>query len=53
MNTNYWYVDKDVDNLESYPQIIQAAGLLTKNEVVAFPTETVYGLGGNAKSDEA
>ena len=53
MNTNYWTVDKDVDNLESYPQIEQASDLLSKNEVVAFPTETVYGLGGNAKSDEA
>ena len=53
MNTKYWVVDKDVDNLESYPQIEQAADLLSENEVVAFPTETVYGLGGNAKSDEA
>ena len=53
MNTNYWTVDKDVDSLESYPQIEQASDLLSKNEVVAFPTETVYGLGGNAKSDEA
>ncbi|MFE8701864.1 L-threonylcarbamoyladenylate synthase [Cytobacillus sp. FJAT-54145] len=53
MNTNYWSVDKDVGNLNDYPQIAQAADLLSKNEVVAFPTETVYGLGGNAKSDEA
>ena len=53
MNTNYWTVDKDVDSLESYPQIEQAADLLRNNEVVAFPTETVYGLGGNAKSAEA
>src|SRR3954452_8086711 len=53
MNTNYWTVDKDVDSLEGYPQIEQASDLLSKNEVVAFPTETVYGLGGNAKSDEA
>jgi L-threonylcarbamoyladenylate synthase len=53
MNTNYWYVDKYVDNLDNYPQIIQAALFLTNNEVVAFPTETVYGLGGSAKSDEA
>jgi L-threonylcarbamoyladenylate synthase len=30
-----------------------AAELLKSNEVVAFPTETVYGLGGNALSDEA
>ena len=42
-----------MDNLENYPQIAQAADFLQKNEVVAFPTETVYGLGGNAKSDEA
>ncbi|MEW8986152.1 MAG: L-threonylcarbamoyladenylate synthase, partial [Bacillus sp. (in: firmicutes)] len=31
----------------------QAASLLRENEVVAFPTETVYGLGGNAHSDKA
>nr|WP_295973198.1 L-threonylcarbamoyladenylate synthase [uncultured Bacillus sp.] len=53
MDTTYWSVDKFVDSLENYPQIKQAADLLTKNEVVAFPTETVYGLGGNAKSDTA
>ncbi|MCQ6274604.1 threonylcarbamoyl-AMP synthase [Bacillus sp. V3B] len=53
MNTNYWSVDKVVDSLENNPQIKQAADLLRENEVVAFPTETVYGLGGNAKSDQA
>ena len=42
MNTIYWKVDNNVDNLESYPQIEQASNLLSKNEVVAFPTETVY-----------
>ena len=31
----------------------EAAKLLKKNEVVAFPTETVYGLGGNALSKDA
>jgi len=30
-----------------------AAALLRAEKVVAFPTETVYGLGGNAYSDEA
>jgi len=30
-----------------------AAAQLRANQVVAFPTETVYGLGGNAYSDEA
>lgn len=53
MKTNLWSVDKYVDIDSSYPQIKQAADLLNKNEVIAFPTETVYGLGGNAKSDEA
>jgi L-threonylcarbamoyladenylate synthase len=53
MKTQYWSVDKYVDNIKSYPQISQAAQFLKKNEVVAFPTETVYGLGGNAESDEA
>ena len=53
METKIWLVDKNVDNLQSYPQITQAADKLASNEVVAFPTETVYGLGANAKSDEA
>lgn len=53
MNTKRWSVDKYVDDQGSYPQISQAADLLINNEVVAFPTETVYGLGGNAKNDEA
>lgn len=53
MKTHVWSVDKFVDNLESYPQITQAANFLKNNEVVAFPTETVYGLGGNAESSDA
>ena len=53
MKTNRWSVDKNVDEIESYPQIAQAAEFLRKNEVVAFPTETVYGLGGNAENDGA
>lgn len=51
--TKVWKVDKYVDNLENNPQIVDAANNLRNNEVVALPTETVYGLGGNAKSDEA
>ena len=53
MNTKVWIVDKYVDNLESNPQVVDAANFLRDNEVVALPTETVYGLGGNAKSDMA
>ena len=53
MQTQMWTVDKNVDNLKTYPQILEAAQKLKQNEVIAFPTETVYGLGGNAESDEA
>lgn len=53
MKTTLWTVD-DLTNLStSYPHITQAAAKLKDNEVVAFPTETVYGLGANAFSDEA
>ncbi len=53
MKTTLWTVE-DLDNLStSYPHIIEAASMLKENEVVAFPTETVYGLGANAFSDEA
>ena len=33
--------------------ISEAARLLAAGELVAFPTETVYGLGGDARSDRA
>lgn len=49
----HWIVESDVDKNESYPQIVDAAEILQQNEVVAFPTETVYGLGANATSDRA
>lgn len=53
METKLWLVDKYVDNAYIYPHVIEAARLIVENEVVAFPTETVYGLGANAKSEEA
>lgn len=53
MNTNYWPVDSNVDNIEGYPRIAEAAQYIRDNQIVAFPTETVYGLGANAHSDEA
>lgn len=53
MNTKLWAVDKENPIKHSYPQIKQAADLLEQGEVVAFPTETVYGLGANALSDQA
>lgn len=55
--TKVWIVDKhvekNVENLQSCTQIVDAAALLRSGEVVAFPTETVYGLGANALSDES
>jgi len=53
METKQWYVDNVVDINDSCPQISQAAALLRADEVVAFPTETVYGLGANALSTAA
>ncbi|PYZ96096.1 threonylcarbamoyl-AMP synthase [Alteribacter lacisalsi] len=51
--THYFIVDINVDNLSENQAVKDAAALLRKNETVAFPTETVYGLGGNALSGEA
>lgn len=53
LNTKRWSVDLKKDLSTYYPQIEQATLLLRQNEVVAFPTETVYGLGANAKETEA
>ncbi|WP_335871466.1 L-threonylcarbamoyladenylate synthase [Bacillus sp. 2205SS5-2] len=53
MNTKRWNVDTFVDKFIFYPQIVEAAQILRENDVVAFPTETVYGLGANALNNEA
>ena len=50
METKFLVVDKCGNNLEGYSQ---AVDLLENGEVVAFPTETVYGLGAVATNDEA
>ncbi|WP_286883184.1 L-threonylcarbamoyladenylate synthase [Aneurinibacillus sp. UBA3580] len=50
--TKYWNVDKIVDGLEDYPQVHEAAAIVRNNGLIAFPTETVYGLGGNGLVDE-
>lgn len=51
--TTEWIVDRNVDNLTLSTEILEAADQIKNNHVIAFPTETVYGLGGNAQSDEA
>lgn len=50
MKTSCISVDINVGNIEIYSQ---AVDLLNEGEVVAFPTETVYGLGAVATNDEA
>lgn len=50
MDTVYWQVDP---NQPSDQIIQQAARLLKDGELVAFPTETVYGLGADAFSATA
>lgn len=50
METMRVLVDSDGDNEKSYSQ---AVDLLNNGEVVAFPTETVYGLGADATNDLA
>jgi L-threonylcarbamoyladenylate synthase len=48
--TKQWLVESIQEN---YPHIQEAAVLLNKDEIIAFPTETVYGLGANAYSEVA
>ncbi|WP_372508764.1 L-threonylcarbamoyladenylate synthase [Pseudalkalibacillus decolorationis] len=52
MITRKWNVH-NVDNLTGHQDIVEAAMWIKDGEVVAFPTETVYGLGANACSNEA
>ncbi len=50
MKTKVVKVDNSMDNLEEYQQ---AVDMLKSGEVVAFPTETVYGLGAVATDEQA
>jgi len=52
MKTKIWHITNMEDNKEK-EALSEAADMLINNQLVAFPTETVYGLGGNALSDEA
>lgn len=44
MQTKLWHLKKNSDWTQ---ELAEAAGLLRQGEVVAFPTETVYGLGAD------
>lgn len=52
LKTKRWVIPPE-EARPDHPGIIEAAELLRAGEVVAFPTETVYGLGGDGYSDEA
>ena len=44
---------KTRETLEKNPGLLEAAEILKNGGLVAFPTETVYGLGANALNEEA
>ncbi|TDL51729.1 threonylcarbamoyl-AMP synthase [Paenibacillus dendritiformis] len=50
--TKHWTVDAE-QPLEGQPAIMEAAALLAAGGTVAFPTETVYGLGADARDTRA
>ncbi|GGA45924.1 threonylcarbamoyl-AMP synthase [Kroppenstedtia guangzhouensis] len=52
METKHWQIDVEAD-LNHHPAIREAATLLREGRLVAFPTETVYGLGASATDPEA
>ncbi|TFE28953.1 L-threonylcarbamoyladenylate synthase [Cohnella luojiensis] len=47
VTTKYWPAE------QTRSGIIEAAAVLAAGGIIAFPTETVYGLGGDARSTEA
>ncbi|MDT8860445.1 L-threonylcarbamoyladenylate synthase [Alkalihalobacillus sp. MEB130] len=51
--TKYWSVDNFSGSEENLQVMKEAALWITKGEIVAFPTETVYGLGANALDEQA
>ncbi|MBX5319794.1 MULTISPECIES: L-threonylcarbamoyladenylate synthase [Staphylococcus] len=53
METHIWDVRAFKDNLHQYPYINDIKDTVIKGGLVAIPTETVYGLGANAKDEEA
>jgi L-threonylcarbamoyladenylate synthase len=50
METETILVDKNVDGDQTYSQAVE---ILRNGELVAFPTETVYGLGADATNPQA
>lgn len=53
METKILHVSKDLSHKDDIKNLTIAAEIVRKGGLVAFPTETVYGLGANALDDEA
>src|SRR5690625_1479037 len=51
ISTKYWSLTND--ELKNRQDIQEAADLIKKGTIVAFPTETVYGLGADATNEKA
>lgn len=51
MSTKIYKIDEDINS--DIEKMKEAGALIAKGELVAFPTETVYGLGGDALDPEA
>ncbi|RSL28932.1 threonylcarbamoyl-AMP synthase [Salibacterium salarium] len=52
-HTVLWNVDNLKEGESASPAIIEAGLCINRGEAVAFPTETVYGLGADAANDKA
>lgn len=53
MQTKIWNVRNNVDDLSRYPQVQEIITGFKQDEIIAIPTETVYGLAANALSSTA
>lgn len=53
MKTIVWEISPTTGDLHSHPGIMEAGRILQGGGLVAFPTETVYGLGANGLDSEA
>lgn len=51
--TKVWTVDNRTEDQQHTNSISEAALWIKENKLIVFPTETVYGLGANALSEEA
>ena len=53
VNTQIWDLRKYEENVVKYPKLNEIKETLLNGGLVAIPTETVYGLGANARNEHA